>query len=897
MRTRTHADAASRSRGGKQRRRTVAAGASIALATLGVPLVGAAPAHASTMTVNTTVAGINNDGFCSLQEAILSANHDSFSFPNPDGSGAVVDSACPSGHGADVIELLPGTYVMSSIVDDAANWLGPTATPFITSPITIEGRGAVIVRGIGAPRMRAFAVDATGDLDLREVHVKNFAMKGGDGKSGGAGGLGAGGALAVVDGTVRVQWSTFSNNSATGGNGSKNTSSIVSGGGGGMSGDGGAPFVAPFAGGGGGGGSRGNGGSGDVDDFAGGAGGGGGGTISDGVSGDADETIGTGELAGGYACGAAGGHTDIGFGGDGGDDSYCPGGGGGGGESYRPVVGFFGSGDGGDGNLGGGGGGGGYSDSSGGDGGFGGGGGGGGDDVSLLPDAPGGGDGGFGGGGGAGAGGWVTGGPGAGGTFAGDGSITTGGGGAGLGGAIFGYNASITVSNSTFYGNSVARGHTVPGNGAHDGREAGGAIFTVAGNLVVQQSTISGNHTAEKGGGVTVYEPTTGEQATLTLRNTIIAGNDGHDECYIRSSVGQTSTGNLIRSHPEDDQTPCVGSVVDADPLLGPLQVNPPGKTPTMALDVNSPAIDAGSTTGTKPDDQRGVARPQLGGYDIGAYEFDVPTDTTAPVAAPSAAPAANGYGWNNTDVTVSWNWVDEAGGSGINPAACTTSSTSSGEAASIALSATCADRAGNVGSAGPVVVNVDKTAPTLTCQPASYVLGGDATADVTATVSDPLSQPVASPVGSDVTAADLATPGVKTINVTGADRAGNTTTVGCSYTVAYRFGGFTEPIPQSSYKRGSTIPVKFQLTDANGTPIPDADAAALLSPTCRVQVTFDGVVSGCASYDTVRNRFLFTLKTAKNTTPGTHLVGIRVTAPDGSGVLNTDTVPVEIKK
>lgn len=394
-----------------------------------------------------------------------------------------------------------------------------------------------------------------------------------------------------------------------------------------------------------------------------------------------------------------------------------------------------------------------------------------------------------------------------------------------------------------------------------------------------------------------MYEPTTGEQATLTLRNTIIAGNEGHDECYIRSGVSQTSTGNLILSHPEDNQTRCVGGVVDADPLLGQPQINAPGTTPTMALGVASPAIDAGSTTQTTPDDQRGVTRPQLGGYDIGAYEYDVPTDTTAPVANPSAAPPANGYGWNKTDVTVSWNWADEAGGSGINPASCTTSSTSSGEGADIALSATCADRAGNVGSAGPVLVSVDKIAPTLTCQPASYFLGGDSTADVTATVTDSLSGPDVSPVGSDVTAAELATPGVKTINVTGADRAGNTTTVACSYSVAYRFGGFTEPIPQSSYKRGSTIPVKFQLTDANGTPIPDADAAALVSPTCRVQVTFDAVVRGCATYDAVRDRFFFSLKTTRTLTPGTHLLGIRVTAPDGSGVLNTDSVSVVVKK
>jgi hypothetical protein len=453
------------------------------------------------------------------------------------------------------------------------------------------------------------------------------------------------------------------------------------------------------------------------------------------------------------------------------------------------------------------------------------------------------------------------------------------------------------VSNSTLTGNWVARGHTVPDNGANDGREAGGAIFAVAGTLTVQQSTIAGNGTGAIGGGVTVYEPTTGEEATLHLRNTIIAGNEGHDECYIRSGVAQASTGNLITSHDEDTETPCVGVVVDADPLLGQLQPNPPGRTPTMALDVASPAIDAGSTSFTTPDDQRGVPRPQLGGFDIGAYEYQVETDTTAPTANPVVTPTPNGNGWNNSNVTVTWNWVDEVGGSGLNLAACTTSTSVSDEGADQSQSATCADRSGNVGSAGPVLVSLDKTAPTLTCQPAAYLLGGDHGADVTATVTDGLSGPAASPVGSGVSAVDLASAGVKAIAVSGSDMAGNSATVSCPYTVGYGFEGFSEPIPQTSYKRGSSIPVKFQLTDASGTPIPDADAAGLLSPTCRVQVTFDGVVRGCAAYDPVRDRFAFTLKTAKSTPPGQHQVGIRVTAPDGSGVVNTNAVPIVIRR
>ena len=84
--------------------------------------------------------------------------------------------------------------------------------------------------------------------------------------------------------------------------------------------------------------------------------------------------------------------------------------------------------------------------------------------------------------------------------------------------------------------------------------------------------------------------------------------------------------------------------------------------------------------------------------------------DTTPPVATATQSPAANSLGWNNTDVTVTWNWSDEAGGSGIDNTACTTSSTSTGES-EITLTATCKDLAGNEGSTSSTVM-VDKTLP-----------------------------------------------------------------------------------------------------------------------------------------------------------------------------------------
>jgi hypothetical protein len=93
------------------------------------------------------------------------------------------------------------------------------------------------------------------------------------------------------------------------------------------------------------------------------------------------------------------------------------------------------------------------------------------------------------------------------------------------------------------------------------------------------------------------------------------------------------------------------------------------------------------------------------------------PVDSTAPTASPVQSPAANLNGWNNTDVTVNWNWSDNTGGSGIDSANCTTNSVSSGEG-TLTLNATCKDLAGNTGSAS-YTVKVDKTGPSVSCDSA----------------------------------------------------------------------------------------------------------------------------------------------------------------------------------
>jgi hypothetical protein len=205
-----------------------------------------------------------------------------------------------------------------------------------------------------------------------------------------------------------------------------------------------------------------------------------------------------------------------------------------------------------------------------------------------------------------------------------------------------------------------------------------------------------------------------------------------------------------------------------------------------------------------------------------------VQNDTTAPSANPSiTAGIAGANGWYTSDVTVSWKWND--GGSGIDAAHCTTSSTSSGEG-SIILTATCEDNAGNTGNAS-YTAQVDKTAPALnpTVSPNQIVLNGSATASANA--SDATSGLATQSCGV-VTTSSV---GSKTVSCTATDSAGNSASQSISYRVAYDFMGFGAPIDNNGVlnvaKAGQTIPLKWRLLDAAGNPV-----TTLSSVTVRVQ-------------------------------------------------------------
>jgi hypothetical protein len=120
--------------------------------------------------------------------------------------------------------------------------------------------------------------------------------------------------------------------------------------------------------------------------------------------------------------------------------------------------------------------------------------------------------------------------------------------------------------------------------------------------------------------------------SSASLLNTIVASGDGTQNC------GFDSAGLIISAgHNLDNGTTCgfgaAGDLTNIDPMVAGLADNG-GSVLTAALEVGSPAIDAGSNTGCPPTDARGFSRPQGAACDIGAYEF-TPGSTYHPLNPP----------------------------------------------------------------------------------------------------------------------------------------------------------------------------------------------------------------------------------------------------------------------
>ncbi|HEV3230725.1 MAG TPA: Ig-like domain repeat protein, partial [Candidatus Dormibacteraeota bacterium] len=195
----------------------------------------------------------------------------------------------------------------------------------------------------------------------------------------------------------------------------------------------------------------------------------------------------------------------------------------------------------------------------------------------------------------------------------------------GDGGAVYSAG-SLTITGSTFSGNSAARGA-----GAFNG-----------GNMIVGQSTFSGNSVPVPTfqGGADLFNdgpvvPVTFSTFTNSTGGAITNGPNSSGTSvsdsildHSHSGLNCTTLGAAFTvDHNLSDDHSCGGSAAPA--LLGTLG-DRGGPTQTVNLLPGSPAIDAADqTAGVCPaTDQRGVTRP-AGGCDIGAYEYRPDSTTT----------------------------------------------------------------------------------------------------------------------------------------------------------------------------------------------------------------------------------------------------------------------------
>lgn len=173
-------------------------------------------------------------------------------------------------------------------------------------------------------------------------------------------------------------------------------------------------------------------------------------------------------------------------------------------------------------------------------------------------------------------------------------------------------------------------------------RMAGGSILnsTVSGSsqsaivssgaIVIDQSTITNNATDSAAG---VRLPVISNGGTVTVHNSIVAGNDADSDPFSNASLVQSGGYNLLSGVPvgwTGQSTDIVGdSFNHIDPMLAPLADNG-GPALTHLPQDGSPVLEAGDAAINGSTDQRGQIRP-VSAYsrpialpDIGAVESPV---------------------------------------------------------------------------------------------------------------------------------------------------------------------------------------------------------------------------------------------------------------------------------
>jgi lysophospholipase L1-like esterase len=251
-------------------------------------------------------------------------------------------------------------------------------------------------------------------------------------------------------------------------------------------------------------------------------------------------------------------------------------------------------------------------------------------------------------------------------------------------------------------------------------------------------------------------------------------------------------------------------------------------------LDARSHAFAAAS-----PEDE-GTWTYRVKGADSGLGLETSYSAASDPVVVDKSAPAAPtltadrlpdysaGGGWYKDSVTVSFAdngdplLQDGSTGSGVAPSSVPAAVTKSTSGSHL-ITGSVQDNAGNTSDEGSLTVQVDASNPSLnvTC-PTAVLLHSTASASVTA--SDAQSGLAVDPSGTRTISTTAVGPQIT--SAAAQDNVGHSATANCTTAVQYLYGGLQQPVnPDGSsvFKFGSTVPVKFHLTDAAGNPVSGA--------------------------------------------------------------------------
>ncbi|MDP3057516.1 MAG: PxKF domain-containing protein [bacterium] len=291
---------------------------------------------------------------------------------------------------------------------------------------------------------------------------------------------------------------------------------------------------------------------------------------------------------------------------------------------------------------------------------------------------------------------------------------------------------------------------------------------------------------------------------------------------------------------------------------------------------------------------------PPVFDLNVGLVRIEVP-DSIAPNTTLVLSGTLGNNSWFTSDVQVNFTATDNEGGTGVNTTEYsfdnitwnifTTAFNMSSEGIAMIYYRS-VDNAGNTEPIKNQTVKIDKTAPEITVATpvnGSYVLNQSV---IAIWAANDLISGIASATATVLngTPIDTATIGTKNFSVNATDNAGNQGTKNLTYNVVYNYSGLLPPINAngSSFKLGSTIPIKFQLWNAGGNNISTAIARIYLTNITNGIIgteingtsTSNSTTGNLFRYDSIANQYIFNLAT-KPLTIGTWQ--IRIELDDGT--------------